>query len=90
MRRRVPAKPRPHARLTPWVVIFVPAKTPNEIVVRLSNEVEAMLKDADVVKIFQTSMIKASYLDSEPFTQQIKKETDAWEPVIKSLGIKGE
>ena len=28
-------------------------------------------------------MIKASYLDSEPFAKQIKKETDDWEKVIK-------
>jgi hypothetical protein len=33
-------------------------------------------------------MIKASYLDSGPFTKQIQKETDGWESVIKTLGIK--
>jgi tripartite-type tricarboxylate transporter receptor subunit TctC len=76
--------------VTPWVGIFVPAKTPKEIVARLSKEVEALLKDPEVVKIFQTSMIKASYLDSEPFTKQIAKETDDWEKVIKSLNIKAE
>jgi len=59
--------------VTPWVGVFVPAKTPKE-----------------VVRIFQTNMIKASYLDSEPFTKQIAKETDDWEKVIKSLNIKAE
>ena len=34
-------------------------------------------------------MIKASYLDSEPFTKQIKKETDDWEKVIKIAGHQG-
>ena len=68
----------------------MPAKTPKEVVTRLSKEVEALLKDPEVVKIFQTSMIKASYLDSEPFTKQIAKETDDWEKVIKSLNIKAE
>ena len=76
--------------VTPWVGIFVPAKTPKEVVTRLSKEVEALLKDPEVVKIFQTSMIKASYLDSEPFARQIKKETDDWEKVIKTLGIKAD
>ncbi|MEA2983633.1 MAG: hypothetical protein QOF09_5456, partial [Alphaproteobacteria bacterium] len=76
--------------VTPWVGIFVPARTPKEVVARLSHEVDALLKDPEVVKIFQSNMIKASYLDSEPFTQQIRKETDAWEPVIKSLNIKAE
>jgi len=76
--------------VTPWVGLFVPAKTPKEVVARLSKEVEALLKDPEVVKIFQTSMIKASYLDSEPFTKQIAKETDDWEKVIKALNIKAE
>jgi tripartite-type tricarboxylate transporter receptor subunit TctC len=76
--------------VTPWVGVFVPAKTPKEVVTRLSREVEALLKDPEVVKIFQTSMIKASYLDSEPFTKQIAKETDDWEKVIKALNIKAE
>ena len=76
--------------VTPWVGVFVPAKTPKEIVARLSKEVDALLKDPEVVKIFQANMIKASYLDSEPFTKQIKKETDDWEKVIKSLGIKAD
>ena len=38
--------------VTPWVGIFVPAKTPKEVVARLSKEVDALLKDPEVVKIF--------------------------------------
>jgi tripartite-type tricarboxylate transporter receptor subunit TctC len=34
--------------------------------------------------------MKAAYLDSEPFATQIKKETDGWEQVIKTLGIKAD
>ena len=74
--------------MTPWVGIFVPAKTPDEVVKRLSHEVEALLKDPEVVSIFKANVIDAAYLDSEPFAQQIKKETDNWESVIKTLGIK--
>jgi tripartite-type tricarboxylate transporter receptor subunit TctC len=76
--------------VTPWVGIFAPAKTPKEIVARLSKEVEALLKDPEVVKIFDANQIRAAYLDSEPFTRQIKKETDDWEKVIKTLGIKAD
>jgi tripartite-type tricarboxylate transporter receptor subunit TctC len=76
--------------VTPWVGLFVPAKTPHEIVARLSKETEALLKDPDVIKIFESNVIKAAYLDSEPFAKQIKKETDGWETVIKTLGIKAD
>jgi tripartite-type tricarboxylate transporter receptor subunit TctC len=74
--------------VTPWVGVFAPAKTPQDIVTRLSKEVAALVKDPEVVKIFKANQIKAAYLDSAPFTAQIKKETEAWEQVIKTLGIK--
>ncbi len=36
-------------------------------------------------------MIKAPYLDSEPFSQADQRnETDDWEKVIKTLGIKAD
>ena len=78
----------PGFNVTPWVGLFAPAKTPKEIVTRLSTEVAALLKDPEVVKIFKANQIRDAYLDSEPFAQQIKKETDEWETVIKTLGIK--
>ena len=85
--KRLPALPNvptiaetvPGFDVTPWVGMFVPAKTPHDVVARLSKEVDALLKDPEVVKIFEANMIKAAYLDSEPFTKQIKKETDGWE-----------
>jgi tripartite-type tricarboxylate transporter receptor subunit TctC len=74
--------------VTPWVGLFAPVKTPKDVVTRLSKEVDALLKDPEVIKIFDANVIRAAYLDSEPFTAQIKKETDEWEKVIKTLGIK--
>jgi tripartite-type tricarboxylate transporter receptor subunit TctC len=57
-------------------------------VTRLSKEVAALVKDPEVEKIFKANQIRAAYLDTEPFTKQIQKETEAWEQVIKTLGIK--
>ncbi len=73
-----------------WVGIFAPAKTPTEIVARLSRETAAFLKDPEVVKIFAQQQIVASYRDSEDFAQYIRGELDKWAGVIKTLGIKGE
>lgn len=74
--------------VTPWVGVFAPAKTPKDVVTRLSKEIEALVKDPDVIKIFKANQIKAAYLETEPFTKQIAKETAEWEKVIKTLGIK--
>jgi tripartite-type tricarboxylate transporter receptor subunit TctC len=73
-----------------WVGIFAPVKTPSAIVARLSKETAAFLKDPEVVKIFEKQQIVASYRDSEEFTRYIRQETDKWEKVIKTLGIKGQ
>ena len=96
--RRLPALPNvptvaesvPGFDVTPWVGLFVPARTPKEIVTRLSKEADALLKDPEVVRIFDASQIRAAHLDTEPFTQQIKKETEDWEKVIRTLGIKAD
>ena len=57
---------------------------------RLSHEVDALLKDPEVVKIFQANQIDAPISTAQPFTKQIKKETDAWENVIKNARHQGE
>ena len=66
----VVAETVPGFDVTPWVGLFAPAKAPADIVARLSKETEDLLKDPEVVKIFQANMIKASYLDSQPFAVQ--------------------
>jgi tripartite-type tricarboxylate transporter receptor subunit TctC len=95
---RLPALPNvpaiaetvPGFNVTPWVGVFAPAKTPKEIAARISKEVDALLKDPAIVKNFADQQIRAAYLDTPAFTAEIKKETDAWEKVIKTLGIEVE
>jgi len=96
--QRLPALPNvptvaetlPGFNVTPWVGVFAPAKTPKEIVARLSKEVDALLKDPAIVKNFEGQQIRAAYLDTPAFTQEIQKESDGWSKVIKTMGIKVE
>src|SRR5688572_26258416 len=95
---RLPALPNvptvaetvPGFNVTPWVGLFAPARLPKDIAARLSRELEAVLKEPMVVKYFADQQIRAAYLDSPAFAQEIQKETDAWAKVIKTLGIKVE
>jgi len=80
----------PGFELSPWVGIFVPAKTPKEIVARLSKETAAFLKEPDVMKLFAQQQIIAVYKDPEAFAQHIKPELEKWDRVIKTAGIKAE
>ena len=96
--RRLPNVPTvaetvPGFDVTPWVGIFVPAKTPKEIVARLSKEVDGAAQGPGGRQdISATSMIKARYLDSEPLhAKQIKKETDdVGEGASRRCGIKAD
>jgi tripartite-type tricarboxylate transporter receptor subunit TctC len=96
--KRLPALPDipaiaetvPGFEFAAWVGLFAPAKTPPEIVARISRETAAFLKDPEVLKIFSEQQIVASYRDSDDFAAYIRKELDKWAGVIKTLGIKGE
>ena len=96
--KRLPALPDipaiaetlPGFEFAAWVGIFAPAKTPPEIVARISRETAAFLRDPGVQKIFAEQQIVASYRDSDEFAKYIRAELDKWAGVIKTLGIKGE
>jgi tripartite-type tricarboxylate transporter receptor subunit TctC len=96
--KRLPALPDipaiaetvPGFEMAPWVGIFLPAKTPNEIVTRLNKEVATFLAHPDVVKLFAQQQIVALNMSPDEFTQHIKKDMDKWSNVIKTAGIKVE
>jgi tripartite-type tricarboxylate transporter receptor subunit TctC len=80
----------PGFEMAAWVGIFVPAKTPQPIVDRLTKETAAFLEDPETKKYFQQQFIVASYKNPEQFQQYIKVELGRWADVVKTAGIKGE
>ena len=73
-----------------WVGIFVPAKTPQPIVDRLTKETAAFLEDPETKKYFQQQFIVASYKNPQQFQDYIKVELGRWADVVKTAGIKAE
>jgi len=80
----------PGFEMAAWVGIFVPAKTPQPIVDRLTKEIVGFLEDPETKKYFQQQFIVASYKNPEQFQQYIKVELDRWADVVKTAGIKAE
>ena len=80
----------PGFEMAAWVGIFVPAKTPQPIVDRLTKETAAFLEDPETKKYFQQQFIVAAYKNPEQFQQYVKVELDRWANVVKTAGIKGE
>src|SRR5262252_7113367 len=76
--------------MAPWVGIVAPARTPKEIVERLSQETLAIMHDPQVVKQLTEQQVTPFALGPDRFGELISKDLEKWAGVIKTAGIKGE
>jgi tripartite-type tricarboxylate transporter receptor subunit TctC len=74
--------------VTAWQALFVPAKTPPEIVRKISADTNTALTDPAI----QDKLMKTGYVaggsSPEELGQLLKTEIAKWSAVIKSVGIK--
>ena len=71
-----------------WNGVMVPAATPKPVIARLNTEMNAILKQPDVVEKLHASGFDLIGGTPEDFGNLIKRETDTWTPVIRKLGLK--
>jgi len=76
--------------MAPWVGIILPAGVPKPIVDRLTKEILAVMSDPAAVKLFTDQQLVVMTLPGEQFTALIKKDSEKWETVVKTAGIKME
>src|SRR5216683_1799013 len=74
--------------MAPWVGIVAPARTPKEIVERLSQETLAIMHDPQVVKQLTEQQVTPFALTPDRFGELIGKDLEKWAHVIKTAGIK--
>ena len=70
-----------------WYAIFVPAKTPGEIVAKMNADVNAAIADATVKGRLEDLGLFVGGSTPEALGAYVKTETDTWGPVIKAAGI---
>src|SRR5882724_4057136 len=80
----------PGFEMAPWVGIIAPARTPKEIVERLSQETLAIMHDPQVVKLLTEQQVTPFPQTPDQLGALIRKDLDKWAGVIKTAGIKGE
>jgi tripartite-type tricarboxylate transporter receptor subunit TctC len=78
----------PGYEFSAWIGIYAPAKTPPEIVAKLSKAVSDFLEDPSVKKYFSEQFITASYKNPDELTAYVKSELTKWDDVVKKAGIK--
>jgi tripartite-type tricarboxylate transporter receptor subunit TctC len=71
-----------------WIGIYAPAKTPPDVVAKLSKAVSDFLEEPSVKKYFADQFITASYKNPADFAAYVKDELAKWDNVIKTAGIK--
>ena len=71
-----------------WNGVLVPAATPKAIVARLNAEINAILKEPDVVQKLHAQGFDLVGGTPEEFGALIQGESEKWAPVIKKIGLK--
>ncbi len=71
-----------------WNGVMVPAATPKAVIARLNAEMNAILKQPDVVEKMHASGFDLIGGTPEDFGNLIKREIETWTPVIRKLGLK--
>jgi tripartite-type tricarboxylate transporter receptor subunit TctC len=96
--QRVPALPDvptvaetvPGFAMAPWIGVIVPAKTPKDIVARLSVETLAVMHNPEVINLLNDQQVTPMPTGADEFEKLIKTDLERWANVIKTIGIKGE
>jgi len=71
-----------------WNGVLVPAGTPKPVIARLNAEINAILKEPDVVQKLNGQGFELVGGTPEEFAAVIKGESEKWAPVIKAANIK--
>jgi len=84
------AKTVPGYALDPWLGLFVPAKTPAEIVTRIHADVVKVVNAPDLKSKLAAQVIMIETNSPADFMRAIKEDNLRWGKVIKEAGIRGE
>ena len=68
----------------------MPAKTPKDIVARLSADTLAVMHDPQVINLLNDQQVTPMPTGADEFEKLIKTDLERWANVIKTAGIKGE
>lgn len=70
-----------------WFGVLLPAATPRPIVNKLSQDINAVLRQPDVVKIIHGWSAEPAGMTPEQFTVFLNQEYEKWHTLIQEVGI---
>jgi tripartite-type tricarboxylate transporter receptor subunit TctC len=76
--------------VTSWYALFVPAKTPAEIVQRMNADTVSLLRERAIQERFDPLGITAKGSTPAEMAARMRADAELWGPIIKAANIKGE
>jgi tripartite-type tricarboxylate transporter receptor subunit TctC len=74
-----------------WNGLFAPANTPTDVVTRVNRDIQALLRQPEVVqRLAALGSIADSGMGTAAFATFMKAERERWAGIVKSIGIKAE
>ena len=74
-----------------WNGLFAPANTPAEVVNRVNRDIQALLRQPEVVqRLAALGSIADSGMGTAAFAAFMKAERERWAGIVKAIGIKAE
>ena len=80
----------PGFEATGWFALYVPAKTPKEIIMKLNQEVNRILENPEVKKRYADLGADVVGGSPEKLREQVQKETLKWSELIRTNGIRAD
>jgi len=80
----------PDIALQEWLGWFVPAKTPADVVQRLSAQVRDGLTAPDLVEGLAKNALEPMAQTPQEFAAILKHDLAHWGPIVKATGLKAE
>ena len=78
----------PGATMVPWWGLMAPAGTPQPIVARLTQELEAATKDEAVRERLKATFVQIEFSGPQEFAKRIEAETTLYGGIIRAANIK--
>lgn len=76
------------AQLISWFGVVLPAKTPREVIGRVSEEIEKAVKTAEMAERLDKVGGVPAFLGADDFAALMRREIPIWTSVVKQAGIK--
>jgi tripartite-type tricarboxylate transporter receptor subunit TctC len=71
-----------------WWGLYVPAKTPSEIVIKLNADTVAALGHPSVAQRYEAIGAPVTTSSAKDLEELLEAETQKWGPIVKEAGIK--